>query len=101
MLDFVLPRGGSRGTTVEVTFHGMWLENPREILFYSQGIQTAGFVAFAKPGDGFKTRFEIAADCPLGEHVLRVRTATTLSDAVTFLGEPVPHRNGNRIADRR
>jgi len=84
MVDYLLPRGGTRGTTVEVTFHGFSLENPREVLFYTPGIRATGFVPLAKPGDGFKGRFEIAADCPLGEHVLRVRTATALSDAVTF-----------------
>jgi hypothetical protein len=84
MLDFLLPRGGSRGTIVEVAFHGISLENPREVLFYTPGIRASDFVPLAKPGDGFKAKFEIAADCPLGEHVLRVRTATSLSDAVTF-----------------
>ncbi|HLK67513.1 MAG TPA: PPC domain-containing protein [Bryobacteraceae bacterium] len=84
MVDYLLPRGGGRGATVEVTFRGRSLENPREILFYQPGIKASGFEPLAKPGDGFKTRFQIAADCPLGEHVLRVRTATALSDAVTF-----------------
>jgi hypothetical protein len=84
MLDFLLPRGGSRGIIVEVAFHGISLENPREVLFYTPGIRASDFVPLAKPGEGFKAKFEIAADCPLGEHVLRVRTATSLSDAVTF-----------------
>ena len=35
-------------------------------------------------------KFQIAPDCPLGEHVLRVRTATALSDAVTFWVGPYP-----------
>jgi hypothetical protein len=90
MLDYLLPRGGTRGTTVEVTFHGFSLENPREVLFYTPGIRANGFLPLAKPGDGFKAKFEIAADCPLGEHVLRVRTATALSDAVTFWVSPFP-----------
>src|SRR5580704_14089789 len=84
MVDYVLPRGGSRGSTVEVEFHGASLENPREVLFYQPGIRAVGFVPAAKPGEGFRVKFQIAPDCPLGEHVLRVRTATALSDAVTF-----------------
>jgi len=84
MLDYVLPRGGTRGTTVEVTFHGTSLENPREVLFYTPGIRASNFIPLPKPGDGFKAKFEIANDCALGEHVLRVRTTTSLSDAVTF-----------------
>jgi hypothetical protein len=84
MIDYVLPRGGARGSTVTAEFHGRSLENPKEILFYGPGITAAAFTPFAKPTDGFKVKFQIAPDCPLGEHVLRVRTATALSDAVTF-----------------
>jgi hypothetical protein len=84
MVDYLLPRGGSRGATVDVEFHGTSLENPKEILFYKPGIKAADFVPLPKPGEGFKVKFRIAPDCPLGEHVLRVRTATALSDAVTF-----------------
>jgi hypothetical protein len=85
MIDYLLPRGGSQGATVEVEFHGFSLEDPKQILFYEPGIATAGnFVPYAKPGDGFKVKFQIARDCPVGEHVLRVRTATGLTDAVTF-----------------
>jgi hypothetical protein len=85
MIDYVLPRGGTRGATVEVEFHGFSLENPKQVLFYEPGITTVGeFKPYQKPGDGFKVKFQIAADCPVGEHVLRVRTATGLTDAVTF-----------------
>jgi hypothetical protein len=85
MIDYMLPRGGSRGATVEVEFHGFSLENPKQVLFYGSGIAVAGdFVPYAKPGDGFKVKLKIAEDCPVGEHLLRVRTATGLTDAVTF-----------------
>jgi hypothetical protein len=90
MIDYVLPRGGSRGATVDVEFRGMSLENPQEVLFYEPGIKASAFVPLAKPGEGFKAKFQIAPDCPLGEHVLRVRTATALSDAVTFWVGPFP-----------
>ncbi len=85
MLQWVLPRGGTRGTTVEVNLHGIYLSDPREVLFYGRGIKAASsFTPGAKPDEDVKVRFEIAPDCPLGEHVLRLRTATGLSDAVTF-----------------
>jgi len=90
MIDYVLPRGGARGSTVTAEFHGRSLENPKEILFYGPGITAATFAPFAKPTDGFKVKFQIAPNCPLGEHVLRVRTATALSDAVTFWVGPYP-----------
>jgi hypothetical protein len=88
MVDYLLPRGGGVGATVTVEFHGAFLENPREILFYEPGIRASEIAPFAKPGDGFKVKFQIAPDCPVGEHVLRVRTATALSDAVTFWVSP-------------
>jgi hypothetical protein len=90
MIDYVLPRGGARGSTVTAEFHGRSLENPKEILFYGPGITAATFTPFAKPTDGFKVKFQIAPNCPLGEHVLRVRTATALSDAITFWVGPYP-----------
>jgi hypothetical protein len=90
MVDYLLPRGGGRGSVVEVTFHGRSLENPREILFYQPGIKASSFSSLPKPGEGFKVRFQIAPDCQLGEHVLRVRTADALSDAVTFWVSPFP-----------
>ena len=90
MVDYLLPRGGARGATVLVEFHGRYLDNPKEILFYQPGITAAEFVSYPKPGDGFKVKFKIAPNCPLGEHVLRVRTATALSDAVTFWVSPFP-----------
>ncbi len=88
MIDYLLPRGGGLCATVSVEFHGSFLENPREILFYQPGIKASEFVPLPKPGDGFKVKFQIAPDCPIGEHVLRVRTATSLSDAVTFWVSP-------------
>jgi len=85
MIDYLLPRGGSVGATVEVEFHGFSLDNPKQVLFYEPGIAVASdFKPYTKPGDGFKVKFQIAGDCPIGEHVLRVRTATGLTDAVTF-----------------
>jgi hypothetical protein len=90
MVDYLLPRGGARGSTITVEFHGRSLENPQQILFYTPGITAAEFVPEAQPGAGFKVKFQIAPDCPLGEHVLRVRTSTALSDAVTFWVGPYP-----------
>src|SRR6266446_6384349 len=90
MLEYLLPRGGARGATVEVHLHGQYLNDPREILFYSAGIKASMLTPGAKPAEEVGARFEIAADCPLGEHVLRLRTATGLSEAVTFWVSPFP-----------
>jgi hypothetical protein len=88
MVDTLLPRGGSRGSTVEVEFRGLELDVPRAILFYQAGIRATDFKSGG--ATNFKVKFQIAGDCPLGEHVLRVRTATALSDAVTFWVSPFP-----------
>ena len=88
MVDYLLPRGGGRGAAVTVEFHGSFLENPKEVIFYDKGITASAFIPNAKPAEGFKVKFQIAPDCALGEHVLRVRTATALSDAVTFWVSP-------------
>ena len=84
MLEYVLPRGGTRGTTVEVHFHGRYLNDPLEVLFYGYGIKVSGLAPGPKPAEDLTTRFEIAPDCPVGEHVLRLRTQTGLSEAMTF-----------------
>src|SRR5580658_807640 len=49
MVDYVLPRGGARGSAVTAEFHGRQLDNPKEILFYQPGITAASFTPFAKP----------------------------------------------------
>ena len=84
MLDHVLPRGGTRGTTVEVTLSGKYLKDAKEILFYDEGIKGVAITPGAKPDEEVKARFVIAPDAAVGEHVLRVRTPTGLSEAVTF-----------------
>jgi hypothetical protein len=89
MLEYALPRGGTRGTTVEVTLHGQYFQGPREILFYGKGIKATGLVS-ERPFKEVKARFEIAPDCPVGEHVFRLRTANTLSEAITFWVSPFP-----------
>jgi hypothetical protein len=84
MLDHVLPRGGTRGRTVEVTLYGKYLADPKEILFYDKGIKAFGMMPGSKPGEEVKAKFAIEPDAAIGEHVLRIRTATGLSEAVTF-----------------
>ena len=38
-IEFVTPRAGQRGTTVEVTIEGAFIKQPQEILFYRPGIR--------------------------------------------------------------
>jgi hypothetical protein len=76
------PAGAQRGTEVEVTFTGGNLADAQEILFYEPGIA----VKELTPVDEgqFKARLAIAADCRIGIHDLRVRTASGITNLRTF-----------------
>ncbi len=92
-LDSVRPRVGQRGTTVTVTISGWFLKDAREIIFYRPGIKAVSIKEVGKPdakNPPLECSFEIAADCPLGEHPFRVRTGTELSMAGTFQVTPFP-----------
>lgn len=104
MVEYVLPRGAARGEIIEVTFHGMDLDDPREVIFYRPGIHASGFATenakqtSRTPNGGTiskttKMKFKIAADAPLGQHALRLRTGTALSEVVTFWVGPFPTVN--------
>ncbi|MEX0713178.1 MAG: PPC domain-containing protein, partial [Pirellulales bacterium] len=81
-LGSITPYGAQRGTEVEVNFNGGNLGDAEEILLYYPGISVSHFEA---AGDGaVKTKLNIAADCRLGIHALRVRTATGITNLRTF-----------------
>ena len=102
LIEYALPRGSGRGETVKVRIYGTYLEDPAEAVFHGTGIQCLGLgkaVPMAKP-EGFpgggkadsyvEATLQIAPDCPLGEHLLRLRTKTLLSEPVTFWVGPFP-----------
>ena len=91
-VESMAPRCGQRGTTVEVTMTGFCLESPQEVVFYRPGIRAVELSSQTneKSASTLKCRFEIAADCPLGEHPFRVRTAKELTNATTFNVTPFP-----------
>jgi hypothetical protein len=88
MLEYVTPRGGSIGTTVDAVLHGANLQDPREVRFYDDCIRVTNVAPGVKPDKEVKARFAIGSGCAPGEHVLRLRTATGLSEAVTFWVSP-------------
>jgi hypothetical protein len=96
-IDSVRPRIGQRGKTVEVTINGSYLLDAQEIVFYRPGIRVVSIEPIGKPPEKpvpywpkLKCMFEIAPDCPVGEHVFRVRSLTQLSMAATFNVTPFP-----------
>jgi hypothetical protein len=78
----VLPRGGQRGTEVDVTLTGAQLKDAQEIFFYKPGIEVVKLEAASD--SSVKVRFKIAADAAPGEYPLRLRTATGISELRTF-----------------
>lgn len=87
-LTLVLPRGGQRGTEMEINLHGARIADAKEILFYQPGISV---LSVSPVADGHaKAKIKINADCALGEHPLRLRTASGLTELTTFYVGPFP-----------
>ena len=81
-LTSLTPAGAQRGTEVEVRFNGQRLDDTKEIVLYTTGLSVVK-VEDAKT-NVVKATLKIAADCRLGEHQLRLRTATGISELRTF-----------------
>src|SRR5437868_6889265 len=84
----VIPRGGQRGTELDVMLDGARLKDAQEVIFYDKGITVTKLEAL-KP-EQVKVHFKIAADAPLGEHTLRLRSASGISELRTFWVGPFP-----------
>ena len=81
---------------------GLNIRDAREVLFYRPGIRAVSFENLpnresnivlhhgALVKERVKCIFEIAKDCPLGEHPLRLRTKDTLTSVATFWVGPFP-----------
>lgn len=81
-LGGISPRGLQRGSETEVTFSGARLADAKEIFLYSRGLQVTKLQPVNETQ--VKATLKVAPDCPLGEHTLRVRTATGISEMRTL-----------------
>lgn len=81
-LASVLPTGGQRGTQLEVSFQGDRLQDTEEVISYEPGLEVLK-LSTAK-NELVTAQLRIAPDCPLGEHHLRIRTETGLTELRTF-----------------
>ena len=90
-LSLVLPRGGQCGSTVEVRFFGDRLGDVREVLFYSPGFSVEKIEPVPKNSKEARATIAIAASCALGEHKLRLVTATGISPLQTFWVSQFPN----------
>jgi hypothetical protein len=87
-LDSILPVGGQRGTEVLIGFRGDRLQDAEEIITYEPGIEIQRLNLITN--QIVKATVKIAPDCPLGEHHLRLRTASGISELRTFFVGPYP-----------
>ena len=81
-LTATTPPGGQRGTESELRLTGSRLDKAPEIIFATPGIKVVK-IESAKT-NVVKATIQIAKDCELGEHQLRVRTAGGVSELRTF-----------------
>ncbi|MBX7167411.1 MAG: PPC domain-containing protein [Pirellulales bacterium] len=80
-LGSISPWGAQRGTQVEIAFGGARLADTQEIVLYEPGIQVDSLQA----EDGVvRAKLTIAPDCRLGQHGVRLRTASGISNLRTF-----------------
>ena len=101
-VEWVRPRIGQRGTTLDVIIQGRFLNDPKELIFYKPGIRCTSLETLPKlanpiglPHGGrieeqLKATLEIAPDCEPGEFPFRLRTAQGLSLLSTFHVSPFP-----------
>lgn len=82
-VDAVSPPGGQRGTEVELTLRGQRLVAPQALLLSQPGLEVLS-VAPGKDATSCTVKLRLAADCPLGAHPLRLRTAAGLSNFCQF-----------------
>lgn len=81
-LGRIAPPGGQRGTEIDVVLSGARLGDAQEVFLYEPGIKV---LSLAAEKDGtVKARLAIAADCRVGPHGLRLRTASGITNLRTF-----------------
>ncbi len=87
-LSSVSPSGFQAGTEVQMTFSGSRLEDAEEILFHKKGFEVLAIEE--KKAASVKVKVRLTADCPLGEHPVRVRTKGGVTEMKTFFVGPFP-----------
>jgi len=87
-LSRIMPRGAQRGTEITVVFSGSRLKDARSVFYYRNGIETTKIEPVNDKS--VKIHLKIAPDAPLGEHPMRVRTATGVTELRTFYVGPFP-----------
>lgn len=87
-LHAVYPTGVQRGTDAQLVLKGARLGDAQSLLLYRPGVEVKA--VHAESADSVKVDVHVADDCPLGEHPLRLRTATGISELRTFYVGALP-----------
>jgi hypothetical protein len=87
-LSGILPRGGQRGTEMTLLFNGARLSDAKEVMLYDPGV-TVTKLQVVNDGQ-VKATVKIAPDCRLGEHAMRLRAASGISELQTFYVGALP-----------
>ncbi len=87
-ISVMRPTGVQRGTETEVTISGNRLDDALEIFFHTPGFE---LVKIENDSDRrVKATIRIADDCELGEHALRLRTKSGVTNLRTFFVGALP-----------
>lgn len=87
-LGGIAPYGVQRGFETEVLFQGGRLQDAKELLFYSPGFTVTSIEAVNDAT--VKAKLNVAPDCRMGIHAVRVRTLTGVSNLRTFTVGALP-----------
>ena len=90
-LSNISPPGGQRGTEVDLTFSGERLDDAQEIVLYHPGLEILKLEE--NKTNSFRARLKISPDCRLGEHHVRVRASSGISEVRTFFVGPFATTN--------
>jgi hypothetical protein len=82
ILNLINPRGGQRGTELQINFHGERLNEIQEALFFDPGISLANIEV--KAPNHLVAKLTIAPDARLGEHSIRLRGANGITEVRSF-----------------
>lgn len=87
-LNWIAPLGATRGEHVEMTFVGDRLADAAQILAYEPGLTFTELRA--ENEQQLHVVVDVAPDAPLGEHQVRIRTRSGISELRTFWVVPFP-----------
>lgn len=88
VLSDIRPAGGQRGTEVSVTLSGQRLHDIQELFVYSPGIDLVRFST--NRTNSVVATLNISPEARLGEHFIRARTASGITETRIFSVGPFP-----------